>query len=590
MLNNIKNDPTLQYKVPANLHEIVNKIETHTGYQAKQLGSGFSSRCPAHDDNNPSLSIGQGTDGTILLKCHAGCEFNEIVSAINIPMTELFPEKKPHQQPNLIKPKKIYYPYKDETGTLLYRKVRIEPGQNGKSKSFYFETYDKNTDKLTPGLTSRKILYHLPEVKTGIQLDRKIFIVEGEKDADNLLIKGLIATTPPTNGWNNVYTESLKNADVIILYDYDKTGLKRKEILCNYLFGKVRSLKVVDLPGLKYTDSHGEDVSDWFNKGGTVEQLKQIIDRTPDYNPLIATSEIVMVNYEKLLQLDIPKPEILLSPFLWSQGLVLLYAKRGVGKTHIALGIAYAVASGGKFLKWYADQPRKVLYIDGEMTAYSMQQRLKNIVDTNSDKKPLNDYLRIITPDLQKGSMPNLSTESGRRALEPFLEDCDLVIIDNLSSLFRSGIENEAESWMPIQEWSLALRKKGKTVLFVHHAGKNGLQRGTSKREDALDVVLNLKQPTEYQAKQGAHFEIHFEKTRHFAGTDAESFQVRLSKVDDKMYAWEIFDLNADPDVEKIATLRKEGKTYVEIMGKTNQSKSQIETKIKKAKELGLLQ
>ena len=45
----------------------------------------------------------------------------------------------------------------------------------------------------------------------------------------------------------------------------------------------------------------------------------------------------------------------------------MVYAKRGVGKTHFALGVAYAVAAGAKFLSWQAETPRKVLYIDGEM-------------------------------------------------------------------------------------------------------------------------------------------------------------------------------------------------------------------------------
>lgn len=47
----------------------------------------------------------------------------------------------------------------------------------------------------------------------------------------------------------------------------------------------------------------------------------------------------------------------------------MIYAPRGVGKTHVALGIAYAVTSGGQFLGWQASKPRGVLYLDGEMPA-----------------------------------------------------------------------------------------------------------------------------------------------------------------------------------------------------------------------------
>ena len=66
------------------------------------------------------------------------------------------------------------------------------------------------------------------------------------------------------------------------------------------------------------------------------------------------------------------------------------------------------------------------------------------------------------------------------------------MILDNLSALCVSGKENEGESWLPVQRWALRLRQRGISVLFVHHAGKGGAQRGTSRREDLLDVVINL--------------------------------------------------------------------------------------------------
>jgi hypothetical protein len=78
------------------------------------------------------------------------------------------------------------------------------------------------------------------------------------------------------------------------------------------------------------------------------------------------------------------------------------------------------------------------------------------------------------------------------------LNDFDLIVLDNLSTLVRSGRENESESWLPVQEWALQLRKRGKSILFVHHAGKTGQQRGTSKKEDVLDTVISLKRPKDY--------------------------------------------------------------------------------------------
>ena len=384
------------------------------------------------------------------------------------------------------------------------------------------------------------------------------------------------------------------DADVVILYDYDKTGIKRRDLLCKALYGKVKRLRVVDLPGLEERDKHGQDITDWLEMGNTIDQFLEIVNQTADYAPPIQPNlshnkgMLKVITLEELLILDIPARKMLLEPFLTEQGLVMLYAKRGVGKTHIALGIAYAVASGGTFLKWSAPAPRKVLYIDGEMPAISMQERLRKI-SCHAIQTPMPNYLSLITPDLQEDQLPDLSTRAGREALEPYIQDVDLVIVDNISSLFRSGTENEAESWQPIQDWGLSLRKRGKSVLFVHHAGKSGAQRGTSKKEDVLDVVICLKQPDDYKAEQGACFEVHFEKTRHFTGDQATAFQAQLTEDDNGSWIWQLSNVNHDPLVSEIAKMREEGVIIAEIMLKKDLTKSQVETKIKKAKQLGLL-
>lgn len=580
-----------------NLQEILNLICIKTGSNPKPAGKTNLIRCSAHPDKAPSLAVSQGDDGKILFYCHADCSPEAICASIGISMSDLFPNKPPLFKPP-IQIKRTEYPYHDEQGKQLFSKIRLEPGPNGQTKTFFFEHVENG--KMVRSLQDcRKVLYRLPEVLNGIADQKTIFLVEGEKDADNLVKHGLIATaTHSSTYWNQEYTEILANANVVILFDYDKTGIKRRDILCKELFDKVKRLRVFDLPGLELKDSHGEDISDWLNKkDNTIAQFLEMIEATHDYIPKISENQIhdeiqagkiKAISFDEFLQLDLPKPEMLLTPFLWSQGLVLLYAKRGVGKTHIALGIAYAVASGGNFLKWSAPEPKKVLYIDGEMPAFSMQGRLRKI-SLDDQEIPTPDYLQFITPDLQEKAMPNLSTEEGRNTIEEFIKDCDLVIIDNLSSLFRSGSENEAESWLPIQEWALELRRRGKCVLFVHHAGKSGQQRGTSKKEDLLDVIISLKQPDDYQPEEGANFEIHFEKTRHFAGKDAITFQVQLKEHDDGTWNWEILNAGNNPEVLEIAQMMEQKATINQMMAQTGLSKSQIETRMKKAKQSGLV-
>ena len=67
---------------------------------------------------------------------------------------------------------------------------------------------------------------------------------------------------------------------------------------------------------------------------------------------------------------------MILTPIIPSQGLCLLYSKRGIGKTFLSLAIAYAVAAGASLLRWSCKQSVPILYVDGEMPAASMQARI----------------------------------------------------------------------------------------------------------------------------------------------------------------------------------------------------------------------
>ena len=235
-----------------------------------------------------------------------------------------------------------------------------------------------------------------------------------------------------------------------------------------------------------------------------------------------------VLGLSELLKRDLKPREMVLHPWLPTQGLAMLYSERGAGKTYIGLGIAVAVASGSSFLKWRADRPRKVLYVDGEMPEVAVQSRLAAIVAACDGEPPSDEHLRIITPDEQCLPIPDLASSIGREAIEQHLNGVDLLILDNLSSLVRAGKENDAESWLPIQDWTLELRRRGISVLFVHHASRSGTARGTSKREDLLDSIVTLKHPSDYSPKDGLRCEVGYTKSRFFHGEDAKPFEVRL--------------------------------------------------------------
>ncbi len=291
--------------------------------------------------------------------------------------------------------------------------------------------------------------------------------------------------------------------------------------------------------------------------------------------------QIVSVTLTELLAKELPARQNILEPWLPQAGLTMIYAQRGVGKTFVALEIMVAIACGGEFLGFKANRPRKVVYIDGEMPGKTMQERLQAIKERYLSCADMIEPT-IITPDLQYGSMPNLSTVEGQQAVAEAIRDAALIIVDNISTLCDSGTnENDADSWRAMQKWALSLRQKGKSVLFIHHAGKSGNQRGTSKREDILDTVISLKHPADYMPNMGATFELHFEKARGNTGDDVKPLRCELTDG-----GWKFVPLD-EGNYSKVVELHKEGIKQCDIVEELNLSKGQVSKIIKQARKNG---
>jgi DNA-binding transcriptional ArsR family regulator len=289
-----------------------------------------------------------------------------------------------------------------------------------------------------------------------------------------------------------------------------------------------------------------------------------------------------------LAQREFPKRESLLSPWLNSQDLSMVFAERGIGKTHFSVAVAFAVSTGGRFLDWTAPAPAKVLYLDGELPGEVMQQRLAMHAP---DVDPAPGYLRVFTPGLLADDdlMPDLATIDGQKAVEALIEvDTRLVIVDNLSAWARSGgRENDAESWLCIADWLMALRRRGIAVIIVHHGGKNGGQRGTSKREDLLDASIKLSRPADYDPREGAKFLMSFSKSRHLTGDDVQSLEITLNDIDGRAkWTWSTTE---DSTFDRVVALQRDGLRPSDIVAELDINKSSVSRHLKRARELGLI-
>lgn len=275
----------------------------------------------------------------------------------------------------------------------------------------------------------------------------------------------------------------------------------------------------------------GEDARDPFAKS---EDLAAHLDA---FTRKLATGHLrntlTASDLADVVSMDVSPVEYVLHPILPVKGIGMLYAMRGAGKTFFSLEVAYCIALGvAKCFLWDIPKKRRVVYVDGEMDIETLQERLREIaVGHKRDGLPEKDYFRLITPDLCKGHfMPKINTREGQLAIEQHLQAGDVLWLDNLASLCPVSQEDETGDWIMVQDWLLHLRRGGITTMFDHHAGKSGAQRGSSVKEDVLNVVINLRRGDGYEMEQQLCAEVHLEKVRGKAavGNAVQPFEVTL--------------------------------------------------------------
>lgn len=253
-----------------NAQEIANGLG-----RSSRSGGGFVAPCPAHNDRNPSLSISETKEGKILVKCHAGCSNDAVVSALKGKGLWPEPERKDLPKPKAKKKILAEYDYVDpDTGEVVMQVVRYEP------KDFRQRRPNGNGGWDWSVPASKRILFNLPAVKASNKL---VCVVEGEKDVQGLAAIGVVATCNPGGAgkWQDNYSAALAGRDVCILPDNDQPGEQHAEVVARALYGVARSIRIVRLPDLPAKG----DVSDWLRAGGDRDALARHYKSAGDYAP-----------------------------------------------------------------------------------------------------------------------------------------------------------------------------------------------------------------------------------------------------------------------------------------------------------------
>jgi hypothetical protein len=260
------------------------------GEPPKRAGEELLFHCSNHQDEHASLSVNPKKNVWMCGPCGASgnawqlAAFLAKVNPDNKPAVKAYLQKigvwkdsGKHQAKSAVKgrgPCVAAYLYGDAEGNAIARKLRFEPGADGRKKDFVWERLENG--EWRSGLASIKTpLYRISKVIN----EPFVVLTEGEKDADAGGAIGLpTATSGGTGSWRGDHAECLRGKSVVIVADADDVGRTHALAVAVSLYGKAASLKVVELPGAK-------DLSEWVEQGGTADGLRSLVDAAQEWKP-----------------------------------------------------------------------------------------------------------------------------------------------------------------------------------------------------------------------------------------------------------------------------------------------------------------
>lgn len=470
---------------------------------------GWRACCPAHADRKPSLSIGLGEHGQVLLKCFAGCSLERIVEAMGLTMTDLFPEATPapdgqaappghtHQptQPTLTLvdlalekqlPWKFLFnlgvmehpsgglqiPYHLQDGTLAPR-YRIRTTLVAKEGS----RWSKGEGKIVPYGLAR-----LEEARKAGYL----VLVEGESDCWTLWYHGFQALGIPGAEMARTLEESMLTGidRLYIMQEPDAGGMAfvnqfTRKLQAWQWLGKAFVLRLEgakdpnelhqhDRQGFRTAFQHALDLA---------EPLSFRIPQPASSVPQQGQPSIFSL--PDLLSWELP-PVRWTIPDILPEGLTLLAGKPKLGKSWLALSVALSIAAGGVALGAQPVAKGDVLYLALEDNARRLQSRARRLLESMTET-PSNLEFALDWPRLGEG---------GLAYLEEYLKahpDLRLVVIDTWARVAPPSDERRCSQYEGDYESLTPLKRLADTyhvsILAVHHLRKTG-------SSDVLDEII----------------------------------------------------------------------------------------------------
>lgn len=317
-------------------------------------------------------------------------------------------------------------------------------------------------------------LYHDDELHAADPA--KVWIAEGEKDADRLRSIGLIATTVPNGAlvkgkaWEPAHTFALRRFNqALILEDNDRVGREHAGKVAAALHGVIPDVRVIRLPDLP---EHG-DVSDWLDAGHTKDELVVFAEAAPKWEP--SKDDGVVVT--RLSEIEPGEVKWIWPAYIPYGMLTILDGKMKLGKSTLLQDIVARVTKGGKMPDGTGGgEPRNVILLSAEEDyAVTVRPRL----DAAGA-----DVSRVVTISIKTDMgtrMPDLSPKDlARVEAIARAENAAMIAFDPLSCFLPDGTQGLEEALRPILgRLKYLAERTGAGVVANRHWGKQERQDPT---------------------------------------------------------------------------------------------------------------
>lgn len=425
--------------------------------KTKKIKDGYLACCPAHDDDSPSLSISEGEDGKLLLNCYAGCSFDTVVSALNSQSCETSQYISKSAKPFISKLGGVqYYHYCSTEGVQTLRVCR-QNYSDGTKKIWQQKFKD---DTWVSGTPSVRVLPYRFELWKN---ERKVYLVEGEKCADELIKNGLFATTVPggAGAWHKSYAEHFKDKCIIFIPDNDRPGRTFITNAYNDIKHFSKELKIIELSGIEET----QDIFDWLNNGGSIEKLKNIEQSLDSAEATLARWRTrTPVGFHLAANIEEKEISFLWYPYIPFGKITILAGDGGVGKSTLISSLLADLSRGNSIheTKNINSPLKSVLFTSEEDPADSILPRLRKL---NANLNQIGIY-----------SDPIDFSKSGFDLVKDIIENFEpsLIVFDPIQSYIgRIDMHRANEVRSTLDPLIKIARDRGCAIVLVAHLNKS---------------------------------------------------------------------------------------------------------------------